>query len=107
MMSLNVPMYGDYIHANHIYHIEYEIQDKKDTVRENTYLDLYILLTARVGWNLNYTSNEMIAIFILWTFHLYVTTLQQQMHMECISPRLYDISELVVPVMISLIKDCS
>ena len=27
------------------------------------------------------------------------------MHMECISPGLYDISELVVPVMISLIKD--
>jgi hypothetical protein len=38
-------------------------------------------------------SKEMISIFPLWTFHLYVATFQQHLHMEYISPSWYDITE--------------
>ena len=46
----------------------------------------------------------MISIFPLWTFHLYVATFQQHLHMEYISLSWYDIPELVVPIRISLIE---
>jgi hypothetical protein len=42
----------------------------------------------------------------LGTFNLYVATFQQHLHIEYISPSWYDITELVVPIRISLIKDC-
>jgi hypothetical protein len=48
----------------------------------------------------------MISIFPLWTFHLYVATFQQHLHMEYISLSWYDIPELMVPITISLIEDC-
>ena len=40
----------------------------------------------------------MISIFLLWTFHLYVATFQQQLHMEHISLCWSDIPDLVVPI---------
>jgi hypothetical protein len=43
----------------------------------------------------------MITIFPLWTFHLYVATFQQYLHMEYISISWSDIPELVVSVRIS------
>jgi hypothetical protein len=46
------------------------------------------------------------SIFPLWTFHLYVATFQQHLHMEYMSLRWYDIPELVVPIRISLIEGC-
>jgi hypothetical protein len=46
------------------------------------------------------------SIFPLWTFHLYIATFQQYLHMEYISLRWYDIPELVVPIRISLIEGC-
>jgi len=52
------------------------------------------------------TTKEMISIFSLRTFHLYVATLQQHPHMEYISLSWYEISELVVPIMMSLIEGC-
>ena len=48
----------------------------------------------------------MISIFQLWTFHLYVATFQQHLHMEYISLRWYDIPDLVIPIKISLIEGC-
>ena len=42
----------------------------------------------------------------MWTFHLYVATFQQHLHMEYISLSWYDIPELVVPIRISLIEGC-
>jgi hypothetical protein len=42
----------------------------------------------------------------LWTFHLYVVTFQQHLHMEYISLSWYAIPELVVPIRIFLIEDC-
>jgi hypothetical protein len=51
----------------------------------------------------------MISIFPLWTFHLYVATSQQHLHLEYISLRWYDIPELVVPLRCSgrLSSSCS
>jgi hypothetical protein len=46
------------------------------------------------------------SIFPLWTFHLYVATFQQHLHMEYISLRWYDTPELVVPIRNSLIEGC-
>ena len=43
----------------------------------------------------------MITIFPLWTFHLYVATFQQYLHMEYISISWSDIPELVVSIRIS------
>jgi hypothetical protein len=46
----------------------------------------------------------MIPIFPLWTFHLYVATFLQHLHMKYISLRWYDIPEVLVPIRISLIE---
>jgi hypothetical protein len=48
-------------------------------------------------------TKEMISIYQLWTFQLYVATFQQRLHMEYISLSCTDILELVVPIRISLI----
>jgi hypothetical protein len=48
----------------------------------------------------------MISTFPLWTFHLYVATSQQHLHMEYISVSWSDIPEIVIPIMISLIEGC-
>jgi len=42
----------------------------------------------------------MISIFPLWTFHLYVATFHQHLHMEYVSLSWTDIPELVVPIRI-------
>jgi len=52
------------------------------------------------------TTKEMISIFPLWTFHLYIATFQWHLHVEYISLSWYDILELVVPIIISLIEVC-
>jgi hypothetical protein len=49
-------------------------------------------------------EKEMMSIFPLWTFHSYVATFQQHLHMEYASLSWYDIPELVVPIKISLIE---
>ena len=48
----------------------------------------------------------MISFFLLRTFHLYVATFPQQLHMEYISISWSDIPELVVSIRISLIEGC-
>jgi hypothetical protein len=48
----------------------------------------------------------MISISPLLTFHFYVATFQQHLHMEYISLSWYDIPDLVVPIRISLIEGC-
>jgi hypothetical protein len=53
------------------------------------------------GQEQNFTTKEMISMFPLWTFHSYVATFQQHLHMEYISLSWYDILELVVPIRIS------
>ena len=39
-------------------------------------------LTVKGGEERNFTTKEMISIFSLWTFHLYVPTFQQHLHIE-------------------------
>jgi hypothetical protein len=48
----------------------------------------------------------MISNFPLWTFHLFVATFQQHLHMAYISLSWYDIPEIVVLIRISLIEGC-
>ena len=45
----------------------------------------YIWITTRAGLKRNVTTREMITIFPLWTFHLYITMFQKHLHMEYIS----------------------
>jgi hypothetical protein len=42
-------------------------------------------LTLRSGKERNLTTKEMISIFPLWTFHLYVAIFQQHLYMDYIS----------------------
>ena len=39
-------------------------------------------VTVRVEYERSFTTKETISIFPLWTFHLYVATFQQHLHME-------------------------
>ena len=52
-------------------------------------------------------TKEMISIFPLWTFHLYVAAFQQHLHMEYIYIYIYlswyDIPELVNPIVAFLL----
>jgi hypothetical protein len=48
------------------------------------------------GWKRTFTTKEMISIFPLWTFHLYVVTFSQHLNMEYASLSWYAIPELVV-----------
>jgi hypothetical protein len=87
-----------------IYPIEPAIKNTTDTDRSNSYLDRHIEIDSEER---NFTTKEMISIFPLWSFHLYVATFQQHWHMEYISFRWYDIPELLVPIRISLIEDAA
>jgi hypothetical protein len=54
-----------------------------------------------------YFVNKQLRLkFPLWTFHLYVVTFQQHLHMEYISISWSDVPEFVVPFVISLIEGC-
>ena len=55
---------------------------------------------------LNFTTKEMTSIFPLRTFHLYVATLQQHMHMEYIYLSSSYIPELLVPIIMFFIEGC-
>jgi len=44
----------------------------------------------------NFTTKEIISMFPLWTFHLYVVSFHQHLHMGYISLSWCDIPELVV-----------
>ena len=47
-----------------------------------------------------------IQFFPLWTFHFYVATFQQHLHLEYMSLSWSGISELVISIMISFIEGC-
>jgi hypothetical protein len=70
--------------------------------------DIYSILKKYIATvvELNFTTKEMISIFPLRTFHLYVATLQQHLHMEYISLSSSDIPELLVPIIIFFIEGC-
>jgi hypothetical protein len=60
------------------------------------------------GRERNFTTKEMISIFPLQTFHLYVATFELHLPMEYMYIYLswYDIPKLVVHIRISLIEGC-
>ena len=61
----------------------------------------------RGGYERDYPIKEMISIFPLWTFLLYVASFQQHLHNAYISLKCYDIPELVAPIGISLLEDAA
>ena len=88
VLSLNFKLV-DFL--DQIYPIEVEIKHTTDTARSASYLDLHLQSDSEFR---NFPIKEMISIFPLWTFHLYVATFQQHLYMECISFSWFDILEL-------------
>ena len=60
--SLNNSRFGDFV--DHIYPIEYEINDTTDTDRSVSYLDLHIVIDSEGGLERNLTTKEMISMFL-------------------------------------------
>ena len=104
VLSLNNSRFGDFI--DRIYPIELEIKDTTDTDRSASYLDLHLDIDSEGRLRTKLYDKGDVSIFPLWTFHLYVATFQQHLHMEHISLSWYDIPEHMVPVRISLIEGC-
>ena len=104
VLSLNNSRFGDFV--DRTYPIELEIKDTTDTDRSASYLDLHLVIDSVGRLRTTLYEKGIISIFPLWTFHSYVATFQQHLHMEYISLRWYDIPELVVPIRISLIEGC-
>ena len=104
VLSLNNSKFRDFF--NLIYPIELEIKDITDADISASYLDIDLAIDNE-GWiGRICTTKEMISIFPLWIFNLYVATFQQHLHMEYISLSWFDIPELMVAIMISLIECC-
>ena len=102
VLSLNNCKFGDFV--DHIYPMELEIKDTIDTDRSVSSLDLHLEIDNEGRLRSNLTTKEMMSIFPLWTFLLYVATFQWHLHMEYISLIWSDIPELVIPIMISVIE---
>jgi hypothetical protein len=100
VLSLNNCKFGDFV--DHIYPMELEIKDTIDTDRSVSSLDLHLEIDNEGRLRSNLTTKEMMSIFPLWTFLLYVATFQWHLHMEYISLIWSDIPELVIPIMISV-----
>ena len=67
-----------------------------DTTRSSLYLDILLEIDRQGRVRTKLCDKDMISIFQLWTFHLYVITFQRHLHMEYISLSWDDIPELVV-----------
>ena len=100
-MSLNNSKVGYFVYC--IYPIEFEIKDTTDTARSVSYLDLHPEIDSDDWLRTNFATEEMISIFPLWTFLLYIATFHQLLHMEYVALLWFDIPEFVVHIRISLI----
>jgi hypothetical protein len=99
-LSLNNSKFGDWWFCwSHLSHWDWN----KGYHRYSLGLDLHLEIDSE---DQSKMTKEVISIFPLWTFHLYVAILQQHLHVEYISLSWSDIPELVVPIMISLIEGC-
>jgi hypothetical protein len=103
VLSLNNSRFDDFV--DRIYLIELGIKDTTITDRFASYLDLHLEIDSEGSLRTKFNKRDDFN-FPLWTFYLYAATFQQHLHMEYISLSWYDIPELVVPNMISLIEDC-
>jgi hypothetical protein len=80
-------MFGDFV--DRIYPIELEIKDTTDTDSSASYLDLHLEIDSEGRLRTKFYTKEIISIFPLWTFHLYVATFQQHLQMEYISDAIF------------------
>ena len=87
-----------------LYLIELETKDTTDTDKSVSYLDIHLEIDSEGLLSRNFMTKEIISIFALWTFHLYVATFQQHLHVEYISLGWSDIPAFVVFIRISLIE---
>jgi hypothetical protein len=98
VLSLNNYRCGDFV--------ELEVRNTTDTDRSVSHLDIHIEIDSERRLRTKLYDKEMISIFPLWTFHFYLATFQQHLHMEYISLSWYNILELVVPIRNPLIEGC-
>ena len=63
IISLNNSRFGDFV--DRIYPIELEIKDTTDTERSASYPDLHLGIDSEGGQEPNFTTKEMISIFLL------------------------------------------
>ena len=82
VLSLNISRFGDFV--DRIFPIELEIKDTTDTEMSAQYLDLHLENDSDGRLKRNFMTIEMISIFPLWTFHLFVATFHQHLYMEYI-----------------------
>ena len=83
VLSLNNSRFGDFV--DHIYPIELVIKDTTDPDMSTSYLDLHLQIDSDGRLRTHFTTKEMISIFPIWTFHVYLATFQHHLHMEYIS----------------------
>ena len=100
VISLNMSKLCDYVHR--IYLIELQTRDTTYTIRSALYVDIHLEIDSEDRLRrkpYDKTDDFNLPIII---FPLYVATFQQYLHMEYIPFSWYNITEFVVPIMISL-----
>ena len=71
VLSLNNSKFCDFVDC--IYPIDLEIKDTTDTDMSASYLDLHLEIDSEGAWlKTNYTTKNIISIFPLWTFSIYM-----------------------------------
>jgi hypothetical protein len=76
-------MRGDFVDRINL--IELEIKDPTDTDRAASYLYILLEIHCEVGLRTKLHAKDIISIYPLITFYLYIATCQQHLHMEYIS----------------------
>ena len=71
VLSLNNSKFCDFV--DRIYPIDLEIKDTTDTDMSASYLDLHLEIDSEGVWlKTNFTTKNIILIFPLWTFSIYM-----------------------------------
>ena len=71
VLSLNNSKFCDFVDC--IYPIDLEIKDTTDTDMSASYLDLHLEIDSEGVWlKTNFTTKNIISIFPLWTFSIYM-----------------------------------
>ena len=96
VISLINSRLGDFVYR--IYPIELEIKDTTDTHMYTSYLNLHLKIDSEDRLRTKLYDKRDYLNFP--TFHLYVATFQQHLHMEYTFLSWYDIPEFVVPIRI-------
>ena len=84
VLSLNNTRFGDFVDRISLIE-QLEIKDTTDTNRSASYHDLHLYIDTERRLRTKHYEKRDVSIFPLWTFHLYVATFEQHLHMEYIS----------------------